>query len=91
MKRGWRSICCEGRGDLSSVLVRNEKRKLLANYLNSIASGAAIGGTLPMFAAWALGTTKSVEAPFFLMIFAFVVSLILHGMAVRQLNGLEEA
>jgi ABC-type multidrug transport system permease subunit len=75
---------------MSSVLVRNKKRKLLANYLNSIASGAAIGGTLPMFAAWALGTTNSVEAPFFLMIFAFVVSYIIQGAASRHLNGLEE-
>jgi hypothetical protein len=73
-----------------SVLVRNEKRKLLAAYLNALASGTAIGGTLPMFAAWALGTTESVEAPFFLMIFAFVVSYIIQSAASRQLNGLEE-
>jgi hypothetical protein len=73
-----------------SILVRNEKRKLMANFLNALASGAAIGGTLPMFAAWAIGATNSVEAPFFLMIFSFVISTMLHGMARRQLNGLEE-
>jgi hypothetical protein len=75
---------------MSSILVRNEKRKLFASFLNALASGTAIGGTLPMFAAWAIGATTSIEAPFFLMIFAFVVSSILHGLARRQLNGLED-
>ena len=72
-----------------SILIRNEKRKLLANYFNSLASGTAIGGTLPLFAAWALGNNRPTDAPFFLMIFAFVISFLLMGIARRQLNGLE--
>jgi hypothetical protein len=72
-----------------SVLVRNEQRKLFANYLNSIASGTAIGGTLPLFAAWALGTSQSIEAPIFLMLIAFSVSGTILSVALRLLTGLE--
>ena len=75
---------------MTSILVRNEKRKLFANYLNALASGTAIGGTLPMFAAWAIGASHAIQAPFFLMILAFAISMILFSMAIRQLNGLEE-
>jgi uncharacterized membrane protein (DUF485 family) len=73
-----------------SVLVRNEKTKLAANFLNSLASGFALGGTLPMFAAWALGTTRAFQAPFFLMLIAFVISSIFFTMARRLLDRLEE-
>lgn len=75
---------------MSTVLIRNEKRKLLASYLNSMAAGTAIGGTLPVFGAWALGTSHSKEAPFFFMIIAFVISVIIFSAASRQLNGLED-
>jgi ABC-type multidrug transport system permease subunit len=73
-----------------SILVRNEQRKLFASYLNSIASGTAIGGTLPLFAAWALGTSQSIEAPVFLMLIAFSVSATILSFALRLLKGLED-
>ena len=73
-----------------SVLVRNEQRKLFANFLNSIASGTAIGGTLPLFAAWALGTSKSYQAPIFLMFIAFLVAGFIVSIALRLLKNLEE-
>lgn len=73
-----------------SVLVRNEQTKLLSNFLNALASGTAIGGTLPMFAAWALGNNRPTDAPFFLMIIAFVISAVMFSIARRNLNRLEE-
>lgn len=73
-----------------SVLVRNEQRKLFANFLNSMASGTAIGGTLPLFAAWALGTSKSYQAPIFLMFIAFSVAGFIVSIALRLLKNLEE-
>jgi hypothetical protein len=73
-----------------SILVRNEQRKLFASFLNSLASGTAIGGTLPLFAAWALGTSNSFQAPVFLMFIAFSVAALIVSMALRLLRGLEE-
>jgi hypothetical protein len=43
-----------------------------------------------LFAAWAIGSTHATEAPFFLMIIAFAISMMLFGIARRQLDELEE-
>jgi hypothetical protein len=75
---------------MESILVRNEQRKLFANYLNSLAAGTAIGGTLPVFGAWALGTSHSIEAPIFLMLIAFSASGTILSLALRLLKGLED-
>ena len=74
-----------------SILVRNEKRKLLANYLNSIASATFVGGWLPLFVAWTVGTGKISEGSVFLMVFAFILSAIIFSLGYRQLSGLESS
>jgi hypothetical protein len=73
-----------------SILFRNEKRKLLASYLNGIASGTFVGGWLPLFASWTLGTGRFGEGPIFLMIFAFLMSWGIFSFASRVLDKLEE-
>jgi hypothetical protein len=62
----------------------------MANYLNGIASGTFVGGWLPLFASWTLGTGRFGEGPIFLMVFAFIVCLGIFTFAVRVLNNLEE-
>jgi hypothetical protein len=73
-----------------SVLVRNERIKLAANYLNSIAAATFVGAWLPLIASWTLGTGKITEGTIFLMLFAFLVSGIVFSMAYRVLANLEE-
>jgi hypothetical protein len=73
-----------------SVLVRNERVKLTANFLNSIASATFVGAWLPLIAAWTLGTGKIGEGTIFLMLFAFFISGSVFSMAYRTLANLEE-
>jgi hypothetical protein len=75
---------------MMSVLVRNERIKLAANYLNSIASATFVGAWLPLIAAWTLGTGKIGEGTIFLMLFAFFVSGLVFSMAYKTLATLEE-
>jgi hypothetical protein len=74
-----------------TIFIRNERRKLLAGYLNSIASGTFVGGWLPLFAAWSLGNGAFGHGPVILMLFAFGLSWLIYGVASRVLLGLEEA
>jgi hypothetical protein len=74
-----------------SILVRNERRKLLASYLNSIASGCAIGGSLPLFVNFAMGTARPGDGPFLLMLFAFALSGLIFSVALWPLNRLEDS
>jgi hypothetical protein len=76
---------------MTSVLVRNERVKLAANYLNSIASATFVAAWLPLIAAWTLGTGIIGEGTVFLMLFAFVVSGLVFSMAYRVLANLEES
>lgn len=76
---------------MTSVLIRNEKRKLMAGFLNSIASATFVGGWLPLFVAWTIGTGKISEASVFLMVFAFILSAIIFSFGYRLLSGLEQS
>jgi hypothetical protein len=73
-----------------SILIRNERRKLAANYLNSIASATFVGGWLPLFVTWSVGAGKLSEGSLFPMVFAIMFSDIITTFAARILNGLEE-
>lgn len=75
---------------MSTVLVRNEQRKLLASYLNSVASATFVGGWLPPIGALVLGNGKLSADPFLLMAFAFVISFAIFSFGYRVLGGLEE-
>jgi hypothetical protein len=48
-----------------SVLVRNERVKLAASYLNSIASATFVGAWLPLIADWTFGTGRIGEGTIF--------------------------
>ncbi len=74
-----------------SVLVRNERRKLLASYINSIASAVMVGGSLPVLLALSQGGSVGSSALVTLMIGSFMLSPTLHAIALLPLNRLEEA
>jgi divalent metal cation (Fe/Co/Zn/Cd) transporter len=75
---------------MSSVLVRNEQRKLMANYLNSIASATFVGGWLPLFVSWSIGNGRLTEGSIFLMVFAFFISVLIFSSGYRLISRLEE-
>lgn len=71
-------------------LVRNERRKLTATYLNGLAIAVfAVGGLAPI-AGLILGTVGSVAGPAILVAICLLLSGVLHWVALLMLKGMEE-
>lgn len=71
-------------------LVRNERRKLTATYLNGLAIAVfAVGGLAPV-AGLIQGTVGSVAGPATLVIICLLLSGVLHWVALLMLKGMEE-
>ena len=76
----------------SDKTVRNERRKLTATYLNTMAAGLAVTGVVGPVATYVYGSARTDHEPWKValeIVGLFGASMILHGIARRWLGGLE--